>query len=105
MREKRHLPDWKEGESVDFDRIEIMHATQVYTAYMLINGCQGLFTDQIFDSFHDAYTELKHMEIAAAVDVDEQIVRVMVSIIPDDGSFRHSDFDERGRHMWGNDSH
>lgn len=106
MREKRRLPDWAEGESVHFDRIEIQHATQVHTGYMLINACHGLFTDEIFDSFHDAYAELKRMEGSNGdpVDVDEQIVRVAISIIPDEGHFRPSDFNERGRHKWGDDS-
>ncbi|WP_300396396.1 hypothetical protein [Henriciella sp.] len=103
MREKRKLEDWDNGEDVWFDRIEIQHITQTHTAYMLANGCQGLLTDQLFDSFHDAYAELKKQNGPDA-DIDEQIVRVVVSIIPDNGDYRYEDFNERGRHKWGSDS-
>lgn len=96
MRERRKLPDFAAGEIVDFDRIEIMHAQQAHTAYMLINGCNGLFTDRIFYTFAEAYAALK-ADHGDEADVDEQVVRVMVSVIPDNGIFSPGYFDENGR--------
>lgn len=65
---------------MDFDRSKIAHITNPEYGYALVNGCQGIFLDEIFWSHEDAlarFDELKRADYGE----DEQIVPVEVRMI------------------------
>lgn len=67
---------------MEFDRSKISHITNPMEGFALVNGCQGIFLNEIFWTYEDAVERFEELKRSDCGD-DEQICRVRVSIIPD----------------------
>lgn len=76
-----------------FDRDEISHVGP-RQGFAIINGCQGVFVDDIHWTFAEA--EKAFADYDTNDQPDWQIVRVRIEVMPDDGLID-------GREYWDND--
>lgn len=68
-----------------FDREKISHMRNT-SGFALVNGCQGIFVDDIYPSYQQAHEEwLRRGGFENGE--DEQIVEVIISVVPDTGRF------------------